>query len=170
MKLCHVLLLGILFWSKSEAAEMKEFEEKAHPLTIQQMLSNVQKEKKEHFDKIMKREAEIEKNLGKLNQWIREIDEKKTKKEEEARKARERKDRLIDEVRREFGFALDPRDERFKEMLAIKEKEQKKALKEQKKKEKEAKLLQKLVESNATNQTEKPAESVVDKKAENPEK
>ncbi|KAI5630956.1 growth arrest and DNA-damage-inducible proteins-interacting protein 1 domain-containing protein [Phthorimaea operculella] len=47
-------------------------------------------------------------------------------KESEAKAAKEKKERLVEEVRRHFGFKLDPRDERFQEMLA-REKEQKKA-------------------------------------------
>lgn len=52
---------------------------------------------------------------------------------------------MIDEVRRHFGYTIDSRDERFKELLDTKEKEQRKALKESKRKEKESKLIAKMV-------------------------
>ena len=67
----------------------------------------------------------------------------------DARVAKERKDRLIEEVRRHFGYTIDPRDERFKEMLEAKEKEQRKALKESKRQVKETKLMTKLMDTKA---------------------
>lgn len=130
-----------------------------NPRTIQEMLETVQNEKQVAHEKVMKREQEIAKNLAKLDQWMKDIDIRKAKKEEEARVHKERKDRLIEEVRRHFGFALDPRDERFKEMLAAKEKEQKKAMKEMKRKEKEAKLIAKLVEANDDGKGAKKSEN-----------
>jgi hypothetical protein len=45
-----------------------------------------------------------------------------------------KKDRLVEEVRRHFGFKIDPRDDRFKELLEQKEKEERKKAKEAKKK------------------------------------
>lgn len=45
----------------------------------------------------------------------------------------EKKERLIEEVRQIFGFRIDPRDERFKEALLQKEREEKKASKAAKK-------------------------------------
>lgn len=56
----------------------------------------------------------------------------------------ERKDKLIEEVRRYFGYTIDSRDERFKEMLEKKEREQKKTMKEARKKAKELKMMEKL--------------------------
>lgn len=59
---------------------------------------------------------------------------------------------MVEEVRRHFGFTLDPRDERFQEALAKREKEQKKLERQAKMEAKEkmmiAKLQQKSVEIN----------------------
>lgn len=55
---------------------------------------------------------------------------------------------MIDEVRRHFGYTIDPRDDRFKELLATKEKEQRKAIKVSKRQDKETKLMSKLLEVN----------------------
>lgn len=41
---------------------------------------------------------------------------------------------MVEEVRRHFGFKIDPRDDQFKEMLEQKEKEERKLAKEAKKK------------------------------------
>lgn len=56
---------------------------------------------------------------------------------------------MVDEVRRHFGFTLDPRDERFQEMLAKREKEQKKQEKMAKKEAKEKMMIAKLQQKNA---------------------
>lgn len=57
----------------------------------------------------------------------------------------EKRQRLIEEVRAHFGFTVDPKDDRFKELLDKKEKEQKKADKEARKKAREEQLLTKML-------------------------
>lgn len=56
-----------------------------------------------------------------------------------------RKERLIEEVRRHFGYTVDPKDDRFKELLEKKEKEQKKAMKEARKKAREDSMVKKIL-------------------------
>lgn len=80
------------------------------------------------------REAELAEKLAKMNQWTAELNAKIAKKEAELEAARLRKERLVEEVRKHFGFKISLHDERFKEMLAQKEKEEKKKKKEAKKK------------------------------------
>ncbi|KOB65236.1 Growth arrest and DNA damage-inducible proteins-interacting protein 1 [Operophtera brumata] len=60
----------------------------------------------------------------------------------------EKKERLVEEVRRHFGFKLDPRDERFQEMLVKREKEQKKKERLAKKEAKENMMIAKLQQKN----------------------
>lgn len=55
------------------------------------------------------------------------------------------RERLIEEVRAHFGYTVDPRDDKFKEMLEKKEKEQKKAQKEERRKLKQQQLMDKLL-------------------------
>jgi len=50
----------------------------------------------------------------------------------------------MEEVRRHFGYTMDPRDERFKALLEKKELEEKKRSKEAKKREREQKMLERL--------------------------
>lgn len=76
-----------------------------------------------------------------MNQWTAELNAKIMKKEAELEKARLLKERLVEEVRRHFGFKISPHDDRFKEMLAQKEKEEKKKKKEAKKKAKMDKMM-----------------------------
>ena len=81
--------------------------------------------------------------------WINELKARLAKKEAQIAEAKERKERLIEEVRRHFGFKVDPRDERFKEMLTQKEKEDKKRKKAAKKQARADKLLAALSTGNA---------------------
>lgn len=104
----------------------------------------------ERREKILKREATIAKNFMKLEQWKNDLVTKREKKEADARAAKNRKDRLIDEVRRHFGYTVDPRDDRFKQLLELKEKQQRKAMKESKRQDKESKMLAKMASKGST--------------------
>lgn len=75
-----------------------------------------------------------------MDEWTAELNAKIAKKEAELEAARLRKERLVEEVRKHFGFKIEPYDERFKTMLAQKEKEEKKKKKEAKKQTKLEKL------------------------------
>lgn len=68
----------------------------------------------------------------------------------------------MEEVRRHFGFTVDSRDERFQEMLAKKEKEQRKAMKEAKKLEKQQKMLDKLEAESSKSQPKQKPTPIVD--------
>lgn len=137
----------ILFPTPQETEEQAEFERVAFPKTLPEMIEITKQEKLLKAETIRKREEDITKKLGKLDQWQRELSAKIAKREDDARAAIERKERLVEEVRRQFGFKLDPKDQRFKEMLAQKEKEDKKMAKQAKKKLNEERMLAKLQES-----------------------
>lgn len=64
---------------------------------------------------------------------------------------------MIEEVRRHFGYTIDPRDERFKELLEAKEKAQRKAMKESKRADKESKLIAKLTDASRAKKDEVPS-------------
>lgn len=145
----------ICFYSNSEVDAQKEYERVAYPFTLQQMMKENVKSKMEAEEKIQKREDDIEKKMTKLDIWTKELNAKIAKKEADAKAAKERKERLVEEVRRQFGFKLDVRDERFKELVAQKEKEDKKKQKEERRKVKEEKMLAKLQQK--TEMEEKPA-------------
>jgi len=108
------------------------------------------------------REAEVQEKVGKLKQWTAELEAKIAKKEAALEAARLRKERLVEEVRSHFGFKISPNDERFKEMLVQKEKEEKKKKKEAKKQarmEKLKTLFQKQVATDEqTTESTKPME------------
>lgn len=68
-----------------------------------------------------------------MEKWTTDLKTKIARKEAALEAARLRKERLVEEIRRHFGFKISPNDEKFKEMLAQKEKEEKKKKKEAKK-------------------------------------
>ncbi|XP_067010299.1 large ribosomal subunit protein mL64 [Anabrus simplex] len=137
---------GIMWPTREQLADIREYESVAYPDTLQEMISKSVQAKLEKEQIIKNREEEILKKMEKLEQWKREVNDRIRKKEAEARAAKEKKDRLVEEVRQHFGYKVDPRDERFKELLEKKEKEEKKLAKEAKRKDKEAKALAKLME------------------------
>jgi ABC-type microcin C transport system permease subunit YejB len=129
----------------------------AFPHTLAEMMQANEVDKAAKAAKIQTREDDIAKKMAKLDQWVTELHAKKTKKEAEAKAAKDRKDRLVEEVRRHFGFKLDIRDERFKEMLDQKEREDRKKQKEAKRQVKEAKMIEKLsARTAASEQGEEP--------------
>lgn len=118
------------------------------PETIQEMIrkSNDAQQAREEMKR--KREEDLLKKMASLEKWKNELEMKMAKKESEALAAKERKERLVEEVRRQFGFKIDPRDERFREALELKEKEEKKRLKEERRKAKDIKTMAKIIAIN----------------------
>ncbi|EZA51716.1 Growth arrest and DNA damage-inducible proteins-interacting protein [Ooceraea biroi] len=111
------------------------------------------------------RENTIIEKLGKMEQWTTELQDKIARKEAALEAARLRKERLVEEVRRHFGFKISPNDNKFKEMLAQKEKEEKKKNKEAKK---QAKLerFQRMLQKNVKNESNEQATESPEKSAE----
>lgn len=136
----------ICFPTEKELRSQQEYERLAHPEAIQAMRQKVDEQRAREKEEAIRREEGIEKKLLKLDAWKKELHEKVQKREAEARAAKEKKERLVEEVRRHFGFTIDPRDDRFKEMLALKEKEDKKKTKEAKKVAREEKIMAKLLD------------------------
>lgn len=89
----------------------------------------------------VRREAELAGKIAKMDQWTADLNARVAKKEAELEAARLRKEHLVEEVRKHFGFKISLTDERFKMLLAQKEKEDKKKKKEAKKKAKMEKLM-----------------------------
>ncbi|XP_053671299.1 growth arrest and DNA damage-inducible proteins-interacting protein 1 [Anopheles nili] len=139
----------VCFPTKKEAFEKKEYERVAFPFGLKQMMDENEAARKARKAAVEAREADVARKLEKLDQWTSDLNARIAKKEAEARAAKERKDRLVEEVRRHFGFKVDPRDERFQEMLAQKEREDRKKVKEAKRKEKEEKMMEKLQKKTA---------------------
>ncbi|XP_061080097.1 large ribosomal subunit protein mL64 [Conger conger] len=117
-------------------AEEKEW----HP-SLEEILANVTAKKNEEEKKRLIREKRIATNMANMPKmvaaWRREKSEVKAKKKEE----KARRDLLLAEARARYGYALDPRSTKFKEMLSEIEKEdakKRKVLKRRKKEEQRA--------------------------------
>ncbi|XP_022122642.2 growth arrest and DNA damage-inducible proteins-interacting protein 1 [Pieris rapae] len=117
---------SICWPTQKDIEQRREFEAVAFPFTIPEMIATAAQKRREEQLKIQQRDNEIATKFAKLDQWKKELQEKMAKKSAEVEAAKIKKERLVEEVRRHFGFTLDPRDERFQEMLAKREKEQKK--------------------------------------------
>lgn len=129
---------------KEEWDDKMEYEALAYPDTLQQMVEKFRAEESAKQAAIDERMQSIEQKMVNLEKWKKEIIDKKNKKEKELRLAQEKRDRMIAEVKEIVGFRVDPRDEKFKELLEEKEKEEKRMLKEAKKKEKHLKTVERL--------------------------
>lgn len=137
---------GLMWPTKSDLEEIKEYESVAYPHTIQELIEKANAAKKLREETVRQREEEISKKMESLEKWKEELKARVKQKETAMLAAKAKKDRLMEEVRRHFGFKVDIRDERFKEMLAKKEKEEKKLEKEAKRKAREEKELARLTE------------------------
>ncbi|XP_056633288.1 growth arrest and DNA damage-inducible proteins-interacting protein 1 [Diorhabda sublineata] len=151
---------------KEELDDAKEYEKLKYPSTIPDMIMQAKKLRKAKEENVAARQREIVKKMEKLEYWKQDLFDRIAKKEAEAKSAKERKERLVEEVKRHFGYAVDPKDDKFKEMLEKKEKEQKKAMKAEKRKQKEAKMMNQVLK---TYETDKSV-SVDDKETTNVEK
>lgn len=87
------------------------------------------------------REEDIDKIVANFDKWKTALEAKVAKREAELTAAKQKKERMMEEMKEQFGYNIDQRDERFQQMLAEKEKEDKKRKKEEKKKLRNEKML-----------------------------
>lgn len=147
---------SVLWPTKEELADRAEYDALAHPHTIPEMVEIVKKAKMEEAKARLARETDVAAKALKIEQWKREFHDRIRKKAEEAARAREKKDRLVEEIRRHFGFKIDPKDERFKEMMEKKEREAKKLGKAERQKARDMKML---ADAQAAEDNEKAAKT-----------
>ncbi|KAG0729193.1 Growth arrest and DNA damage-inducible proteins-interacting protein 1 [Chionoecetes opilio] len=149
-------------WPSKEELELeKEWEKVSRPHSAQEMIRMARQAKEDEERATQQRQEELKKRVAKLEGWKREVRERIHQQEKEAHMAKEKKDRLIEEVRQILGFQIDPKDERFKEALLKKEQEEKKAKKAAKKLASQKRLLDRL--RKEANPTPTPAEGATTK-------
>lgn len=154
----------LCFHTQEELADKQEYERVAYPFTVQEMSEQAKTEKAAKQAAIKEREMKIAQNMSKLGKWMEDLNTRISKKEEEARVARTKREQLLEDMRQEFGFKIDFKDPRFKAMMEKKELEQKKAKKMAKKKKREEQLMEKLKEeaektTPSTKSTDKEADA-----------
>ncbi|XP_046408560.1 growth arrest and DNA damage-inducible proteins-interacting protein 1 [Ischnura elegans] len=135
---------GILWPTREELQDKIDYEKVAYPDTLHEMIARAKLKKSKEIEAIKRREEEINAKAEKLEQWKRDLKQKIQKNLSEAQAAKAKKERLLEEVRQHFGFKVDHRDQRFKDLLEQKEKEEAKRAKAEKKKLKEARMLARL--------------------------
>ncbi|XP_026095697.1 uncharacterized protein LOC113067531 [Carassius auratus] len=120
-----------LWPSHSRLQELAAEERERHP-PMEVMLDNIaarereREREREEEQRRMDREKIIAANMAKMSKMI--ADWKKLKKEAKQKQREEeiKRDKLLAEVREQFGYALDPSSAKFKEMFGEIEKEKKK--------------------------------------------
>lgn len=137
---------GLMWPSKEYLDELKLYQDVSHT-PLKEMLAKVREKEQQELQYRKEREEFIEKNMAMLDTWMKEFEANKEKKQAEAIAQKLRKQKLIEEVQDYIGFKMDPKDERFKEVLAMKEEEEKKAKKKLRKQEREQKMLAKLLQA-----------------------
>ncbi|XP_012524969.1 growth arrest and DNA damage-inducible proteins-interacting protein 1 [Monomorium pharaonis] len=145
--------VGFAWPTPKEIKDTRDYERIAFPLSLKERWQKLEEAKRLKAEKIQAREAEIAEKLAKMDQWTAELNTKIAKKEAELEAARLRKERMVTEIRKHFGFKISPDDEKFKAMLAQKEKEEKKKKKEAKKQaqlEKLTNMIQKMTNEPAS--------------------
>lgn len=136
----------LCFETPDEADDKREYERVAYPYTVLGQMEANRQAKAEKAAAIREREDKIEKNLEKMDKWTSDLNARIAKKEKEALEAKEKRERIMEEVRQHFGFKIDFRDPRFQALIEEKEKEQKKAKKAERKKKQEQVLMERLSE------------------------
>lgn len=134
-----------LWPSKQEMAMYAEKERVAYPDSVVEMIRMAKEKKREEEEAILKSQETMVRNMAQLEGWKKEVRQRIEKKEKEALAAKEKRERLIEEVRSILGYRIDPKDERFKEALLQKELQEKKEKKAAKKLEKQQRMIQKLL-------------------------
>ncbi|KAL2711553.1 growth arrest and DNA damage-inducible proteins-interacting protein 1 [Vespula squamosa] len=143
---------GFAWPTPEEVEDMKEYERVAYPYSIQEEWDKIKEKNRKEAEAIKAREADISQKMAKLDKWINDLNSRLAKKEADILQAKKNKERLIQEVREQLGYAVSVNDEKFKAAMAEKEKEQKKILKMAKKKLKEEKMLAKSAKVSQNNE------------------
>ncbi|KAK2916818.1 hypothetical protein Q8A67_001192 [Cirrhinus molitorella] len=114
-----------LWPSHTRLEELMAEEKEWHP-PIEVMLKNIAARQKEKEQKRMEREKIIAANMAKMPKMIADWKKQKREAKQKQREEKIKRDKLLAEARERFGYALDPRSAKFKEMVAEIEKEEKK--------------------------------------------
>lgn len=148
---------AVCFMTKEEMDDFREYEKVASPEHILEVRKRKLEELAEEKRQYRIREEHYDKMMASMEEHKKKIREKILSKIADAEEAKRKRDALLEEVKRHFGYTIDPKDEKFQLMLEQKEKEQKKLRKELKKKKREEFFMAKLasLESGPENPSDK---------------
>lgn len=135
---------AVCFMTKAEMEDFQSYEKTANPENILEVRRRKLEELAEEKRQYRIREEHYEKMMVTVEQHKQKIRERILSKMAISAAAKKKRDDLLEEVKRHFGYTIDPKDEKFQLMLEQKEKEQKKLQKEMKKKKREEHFMAKL--------------------------
>ncbi|XP_043260958.1 IgA receptor [Colletes gigas] len=121
---------GIAWPTHEELEDMKEYERVAFPLTLEERWQKMKEKHKQEEEAIMTRQNEIEAKMLKMSDMILEVEEKVAKKKLEAEQAKMKKERRVQEIRRQLLVTGHVTNDKIEEMMAKLDKEDKKKRKE----------------------------------------
>ncbi|XP_071952549.1 large ribosomal subunit protein mL64-like [Antedon mediterranea] len=124
---------GIMWPTKEELKARTEEDLEFEP-SLKQMQDELLIEKQEREQKELAKAKAIEDGMKKMPSLIKDFKKKQLEKFAEEEAAKEKRQRLLEEAKEKMGYAIDPRNPRFQQMLADIEKEEKRKKKELKKK------------------------------------
>ncbi|XP_076300098.1 growth arrest and DNA damage-inducible proteins-interacting protein CRIF [Lasioglossum baleicum] len=124
---------GLAWPTREEVEDAKEWERVAYPQTIQQTWRKIAAEKKKKEEDIMARQEKIAARMATMGNLIASVKERVAKKQMEAEQAILKKQRRLDEIRKQLRATGTVTTAKMNEMLETYEKEDKKRKKEAKK-------------------------------------
>lgn len=148
---------GLAWPTPEEVEDMKEYESLAHPLNIQERLQQIKEKKKMEEEALLARQAQIEKKMASMKQLIAQVQEKIARKQEIELEAKERRERKIEEIRRQLIAQGTMSATKLTEAVSMAEKDEKKLKKELRKAkvlEKEKKFAERLLRESESNKAE----------------
>ncbi|XP_033316440.1 growth arrest and DNA damage-inducible proteins-interacting protein 1 [Bombus bifarius] len=148
---------GLAWPTPEEVEDMKEYESLAHPLNIQERLQQIKEKKKMEEEALLAKQAEIEKKMATMKQLIAQVQEKIAQKQKVELEAKERRERKIEEIRRQLIAQGTMSATKLTEAVTMAEKDEKKLKKELKKAkalEREKKIAERLLRESESNKAE----------------
>ncbi|XP_078041274.1 growth arrest and DNA damage-inducible proteins-interacting protein CRIF [Augochlora pura] len=157
---------GLAWPTFEEVEDAKEYERVAYPLTLQERWKKIEEEKKRKEEEIIVRQNMIAAKMAIMDNLITGVKERVARKQAEAEEARLKKERRLEEIRKQLRNTGVVTSERINKMLENYEKEDKKKKKEVKK-QRQLERQKKLMATNMPTDKSK-AESTSDSKEGSP--
>jgi len=130
--------------TKEELEDIRDYEQVAHPSTILEMREKALKLVEEQREKILAQDRQMQENMKELGTWMRQVRRIAAEKLQAAEVAKAKREKLIEEVKRHFGYRVDPKEDKFQMMIEEKEKLELKKQKQDARKAREQEFLDKL--------------------------
>lgn len=161
---------GVCYPTDEELEYLQQYEGKFEQ-TVQKMRDDLKRRQKEAAETKAARIKDVEKNLAKLPAQKKDFWSKYHQLYEDIEKEKEKKEKVIQEVREFLGYDIQPNDPRFEEALLKKDEEEKAAIRAARKLEKQRagmEMLQEMVaaalEKEKKSGAKKPEEEQAEQK------